>query len=88
MAKSSDMGFRLDEYSATSVMQCLGKHCNGAIFDRRTALSELNLDSLDLMESLFELENCYEKTLSDAELASLETVEDVVKLFCLPTIQS
>jgi acyl carrier protein len=82
------MRFRLDDYSSTSVMQCLGKHCEVATLDRKTVLSELDLDSLDLIESLFELENCYGKTLSNAELASLETVEDLVKIFCLPTIQS
>lgn len=82
------MSSRVDEYPATNVMQCLREHCDGAIFDQKTALSDLNLDSLDLIESLFELENCYEKTLSNAELASLATVEDLVKAFCSPTIQS
>jgi len=82
------MSFRLDKHPDTSVMQCLRKRCDGATFDRKTALSELNLDSLDLIESLFELENCYGKTLSNAELASLATVEDLVKVFCSPTIQS
>jgi len=82
------MSFRSDEYLDTSVMQCLSKHCDGVSFDRKTALSELDLDSLDLIESLFELENYYGKTLSNAELASLATVEDLVKVFCSPTIQS
>ena len=75
------MNFRMDEYLVASVMQCLREHCDGAIFDRETTLSELNLDSLDLLESLFELETHYGKTLSNAELASLVTVEDLVKVF-------
>ena len=82
------MSLRLNEYPASCVMQCLRKHCDGAIFDGKTALSELNLDSLDLIESFFELENCYGKTLSNAELESLATVDDLVKAFCSPTIQS
>ncbi|MBL4572774.1 MAG: acyl carrier protein [Gammaproteobacteria bacterium] len=86
--KNSGMNFQANEYPATCVMQCLAKHCDGEIFDQKIALSELNLDSLDLMESLFELENHYGKTLSNAELASLVTVEDVVKAFCSSTIQS
>ncbi|MFT7470328.1 MAG: acyl carrier protein [Kiritimatiellia bacterium] len=81
------MIFRLDEYPEESVMQCLGKYCDGLSFDRKTELSELNLDSLDVIESLFELENCYGKTLSNAELASLVTVEDLVKAFSSPTVR-
>lgn len=81
------MSFRLDEYPDASVMQCLRKHCDGLSLDRKTVLRELDLDSLDLLESLFELENSYGKTLSNAELASLVTVEDLVKIFCSPTIR-
>ena len=80
------MNFRIDEHLVTSVRQCLREHCDGAIFDRETILSELNLDSLDLLESLFELENHYGKTLSNAELASLATVKDLVKVFASSTI--
>lgn len=79
------MSVRLDECRLTSIMQCLRDHCDGATFDRETALSDLNLDSLDLIESLFELENIYGKTLSNAELASLVTVEDLVKAFATPS---
>ncbi len=85
--KSSGMSFRLDKHPDTGVMQCLRKHCDGVAFDRKTALSELNLNSLDLIEGLFELENCYGKVLSNAELASLVTVEDLIKVFCSSTIQ-
>ena len=80
------MNFRIDEHLVTSVRQCLREHCDGAIFDRETILSELNLDSLDLLESLFELETHYGKTLSNAELASLATVKDLVKVFASSTI--
>ncbi|MBL4582041.1 MAG: acyl carrier protein [Gammaproteobacteria bacterium] len=86
--KNSGMSFEADKYPETCVMKCLAKHCDGKILDQKTALSELNLDSLDLMESLFELENYYGKTLSNAELASLATVEDVVKTFCSSTTQT
>tara|TARA_B110000858_G_scaffold196515_1_gene255518 strand:+ start:24978 stop:25187 length:210 start_codon:yes stop_codon:yes gene_type:complete len=69
-------------------MQCLRAHCDGRTFELETALSELDLDSLELMESLFELENLYGKTLSNAEIAALTTVEDIVKAFASPIIQS
>ena len=82
------MSFWQYEYPSTKVMQCLHKYGDEAIFDRKTALSELNLDSLDLIESLFELENHFGKTLSNEELASLATVEDIIKVFCSPTAQS
>lgn len=75
------MGFHLDNYPNTYVMQSLGKHCSETIFDQGMSLKELNLDSLDLIESLFELEQHYGKTLSNAELASLATVGDLIKIF-------
>jgi len=82
------MSIRPTEDPVSGIVQCLGKHCDGLTFDRETCLSELNLDSLDLIESLFELENTYGITLTNSELASLVTVEDLVKVFCPPTIQS
>lgn len=64
-----------------NVMQCLSKYCGGEVLSRGLALNELRLDSLDLIESLFELENYYGKSLSNAELASLVTVGDLVSAF-------
>lgn len=75
------MSFRLGEYPTTCVMRCLSKHCGETTLDRRTLLKELKLDSLDLIESLFELEQHYGKTLSNAELAALVTVGDLIKAF-------
>lgn len=75
------MSIRLGEYPTTCVMRCLSKHGGETIFDQKTPLRELNLDSLDLIESLFELEQHYGKTLSNAELMALATVGDLIKAF-------
>jgi acyl carrier protein len=85
---SSGMNFREGDYKDRNVMQCLRQYCEGVKLDRKTVLSELNLDSLDLIEGLFELENYYGKTLSNTELASLTTVGDLEKAFCTPANQS
>ena len=77
----------MNEESVTHVMRCIRKNCSGEILDRESLLSELKLDSLDLIESLFELENHYGKTLSNVELASLITVEDLVRVFCSSSTQ-
>ncbi len=80
------MSARVDEGPVTQLIQSLCKYNDGDNFSREMPLSDLNLDSLDLIESLFELENFYEKTLSHTELASLVTVEDLAKVFCPPSI--
>lgn len=49
--------------------------------DRSTPLSVLVSDSLDLIEGLFELEQRFGKTLSNAELRSLETLGDLIAVF-------
>lgn len=85
--KKHDNHSRPEKYLVTDVMQCLHTHCDGRTLELETDLSELDLDSLELMESLFELENLYGKTLSNAELAALTTVEDIVKVFASPTTQ-
>lgn len=75
------MNIQQDDSPVTHVMRCLRKHCDGEYLDRETLLSDLHLGSLDLIESLFELENIYGKTLSNAELAALLTIGDLAKAF-------
>lgn len=81
------MTTRIVEEPVTHVMQCIRERCDEQNLDRDTVLSDLNLDSLDLIESLFELENYYGKTLSNAELAALAKVDDLVKAFSSPSVQ-
>lgn len=50
-------------------------------FDKSTALSALDMDSLEFIEGLFELERHFDRTLSNTELASLTTVEDLIQIF-------
>lgn len=64
-----------------SVWKCLRKHCDVQIGDESTLLSELHLDSLELIECLFELEQECGIALNNAELASLITVEDLLEVF-------
>lgn len=85
--KKPGEAFREDKQLVKDIMQCLCRQCDSRHFGLETALSELDLDSLKLMESLFELENLYGKALSNSELAALKTVEDIVKAFSSPTTQ-
>jgi len=77
-----------NDRTGSYVFMCLRKHCRGTVPDANTSLSELNLDSLDLIEGIYELENHYGTTLSNAELAKLTTVADLLGAFSTPTKQS
>lgn len=81
------MSLQVDANRASYILHCLSVNFEGVPLNAKTALSELNLDSLELIESLFELENHYGKTLSNAELASLTTVGDLARAFDLSVNQ-
>lgn len=70
--------------SHASVNRCLQKYYREEIPPSSTPISELHLDSLDLIETLFELEQIHDKTLTNFEIASLCTIEDLVRLFAVP----
>ncbi len=62
----------------------LQRHFRDRIPDSTTSLSELYPDSLELIESLFELEQQTGKTLSNLELKSLKTLGDLIRFFSAP----
>ena len=70
--------------SRASVVRCLQKYYREDIPHSSTPISELRLDSLDLIEALFELEQIHDRTLSNLEIASLSTIEDLVRVFATP----
>ncbi len=55
--------------------------------DDSTALRELCLDSLELVEVLFDLEQHTGRTLSNLELSSLVTLGDLIRFFSHPAEQ-
>lgn len=69
-----------------NIRRCLRRHCNLQIGDESRLLSDLRLDSLELIECVFELEQECGKTLNNAELAALLTVEDLLQAFSLSSI--
>jgi len=77
----SHMDISTDDNSDSFVFLCLSKRCGGHTPDRNTPLKDLDLNSLDLIEGIYELENHYGETLSNAELAKLNTVADLVRAF-------
>lgn len=79
-------GVRLEEPEAQSrvLFACMREHLGGETPRAHTRLSELQLDSLDLLELLFELEQHSGRTLDNRELAALRTVGDVMRYFGIP----
>ncbi len=66
---------------AATVVRVLANYSITDLSDRSKPLSELDLGSLDLIEAIFELEQIYDKSLSNIELQSLSTIEDLILAF-------
>lgn len=46
-----------------------------------TSIGALGLESLQLVEVIFELESCYQVQVDEEQLAQLESVADVIEMF-------
>lgn len=51
-----------------------------AVTGKTNFAQDLNLDSIDSLELIMELEDIYDISISDADAAKLQTVNDVIKL--------
>lgn len=70
------------------IWEFLAAHCAEQLVDESKLLSELELDSLQLLECLFELEQRCGRTLTNRELAALTTVADLIEVFTSQPTQS
>ena len=77
----------IDEAATVDVQGFLSMRFQGELPDEATALNDLHLDSLDLVETLFELEQHTGRTLSNLELSSLSTLGDLIRFFSPPARQ-
>ncbi|MDU7418572.1 acyl carrier protein [Metamycoplasma hominis] len=50
-------------------------------FNKETFIRDLNIDSLDLVILVSDLEEAYNIKISDEELLSLKTINDIIELF-------
>ena len=76
-----------DVLAADYVNQYLQRRFQNRLPDSSTALSELYIDSLELVEALFDLEQRTGRTLSNLELSSLTTLGDLIRFFSHPAEQ-
>lgn len=51
-----------------------------AVSDKTNFQQDLNLDSIDSLEMIMSLEDTYDISISDADAATLKTVNDVINL--------
>lgn len=51
-----------------------------AVTGKTNFVQDLNLDSIDSLELIMELEDIYDISISDADAAKLQTVNDAIKL--------
>lgn len=51
-----------------------------AVSGKTNFQQDLNLDSIDSLELIMELEDIYDISISDADAATLQTVDDVINL--------
>ena len=71
----------LNRAAQAATLACLCSRFDGSVPSEATPLSELCLDSLELIEILFELERCSGLSLSNAELDELSNVGDLMRCF-------
>lgn len=83
-------GVSPDEQEARvrALLACIREYLGGEAPCAHTQLSDLPLDSLDLLELLFELEQHSGRTLGNRDLAALGTVGDVMRYFGIPVDQA
>ncbi len=62
------------------VKEVLSKRIDPSKLKEDTALNELGLDSLDLVELTLELEDIYSVSFTSVEIADLKTIKDVAEL--------
>jgi acyl carrier protein len=58
----------------------LGKRGVNDLFDLDARLSDLGIESLDLVELVMEIEEAYDLNVSEDEAAQIQTVDDVLRL--------
>ena len=63
-----------------TVKEILSKRIDINLLKDETQLSELGLDSLDLVELTLELEDIYNVSFTSTEIADLKTLRDVTTL--------
>ena len=63
-----------------TVKEVLSKRIDINLLKDETQLSELGLDSLDLVELTLELEDIYNVSFTSTEIADLKTLRDVTTL--------
>jgi acyl carrier protein len=72
------------EVTTPSALERIRDYSQNVATDNSTPLADLGLDSLELIEAVFELEQQQGRSLSNAELAALITVDDFARLFDFP----
>ena len=72
------------EVTTPSALERIRDYSQNVATDNSTPLADLGLDSLELIEAVFELEQQQGRSLSNAELAALITVDDFARLLDFP----
>ncbi len=73
---------RINYYSTVSaVPDCVTRYDNADLSGRSKPLKELELDSLALIQIIFELKTLHNQVISDTELVSLSTIEYLIQVF-------
>lgn len=73
---------------STKIVSILAAHLPGAdaaiLSDRLQPLAELELDSLSILEVIYELEEYFGFELSEPQLQELTTINDLIRFFDHP----
>ena len=73
----------MEQHQRASLISMIADRFNvpvSAVSGKTNFQQDLNLDSIDSLELIMELEDIYDISISDADVAKLKTVGDVINL--------
>lgn len=63
-----------------TVKEIISKKCNTTEINENDDLAKLGLDSLDLVETMLEIEDTFHIEFDSGEIADIKTINEVLKL--------
>lgn len=69
-----------DQLFLESTLGRLLKKSGADFLDTSLPLVDFDIDSLDIVESIFELEQLYGKSLTSVEIQSITTIDDLLRI--------
>ena len=82
------MDARVEEFVFTAIRKCIGDDLAESDISLQTQVGEIQLDSLGMLELVYELEDNFEVTLDANALSDLERIDDIVNMISAAVLKA